>query len=209
MTQLKLNIYKGTRGGRRPGSGRKRIHSRGVAHRTREKVNGKTPLHINFRVKTSIRNKECLKILKKAIKNARSQGIRILHFSLESNHVHLIIEATSNQILTKGMRSFTITFAKGINKGRIQFERYHLHVLKTLRETRNAIHYVLFNHQKHTGLKTAYVSTYSSLGVIKNLKELAKEMRMTVVLRGIPDLNFLDDPRSWLAKKSLNLQLIC
>ncbi|WP_408099267.1 hypothetical protein ACJVC5_08805 [Peredibacter sp. HCB2-198] len=45
MTQLKLNIYKGTRGGRRPGSGRKRIHSRGVAHRTWEKVNGKTPLH--------------------------------------------------------------------------------------------------------------------------------------------------------------------
>jgi REP element-mobilizing transposase RayT len=153
MGQLKLNIYRGKRGGRRPNSGRKRIHSKGVAHRTRPKVTSRTALHVNFKVKTSIRNKDCINILKRAIINARLHGLRVLHFSLESNHVHLIIEANNTSVLTKGMRSLTVTFSKGINKGRIQLERYHLHVLRTLHETRNAIHYVLFNHQKHTGLK--------------------------------------------------------
>lgn len=201
--QLKLNIYKGSWGGRRPGSGRKRLHSKGVAHRTRELVTKRTPLHINFKFKTLIRNKHCLKLLKKAIINARSHGLRILHFSLESNHVHLIIEALDNQTLTKGMRSLTVTFSKGVAKGRIQIERYHLHILKTLKETKNAIHYVLFNHQKHTGLKKAYVTDYSSLGVIADLRTLARFSNMTILLRGLKNINFLDGPQSWMAMKVL------
>lgn len=157
--QLELNIYKGKRGGRRPGAGRKRIHSRGVAHREREHVNHRLPMHINFKYRLSIRNKECLKILKRAILNARGWGLRIIHFSLQSNHVHLIVEADNNEILTRGMRSLTVTMAKRIAKGRIQLERYHLHVLRSLRETRNAVFYVLQNEQRHTGTSsTAYTS---------------------------------------------------
>lgn len=203
MKQLKLNIYKGVRGGRRPGSGRKRIHSQGVSHRIREQITLNRPLHVNFKVKTSIRNKACLKVLKRAIKNASSHGLRILHFSLESNHVHLILEAFDNSILTRGMRSLTITFSKGVRKGRIQLERYHLHVLKTLRETKNAIHYVLFNHQKHTGLKRAYITPHSSLGFITDLKELARTASMMITLRKIGEISFLDGPQSWMAKKVL------
>ncbi|WPU66418.1 transposase [Peredibacter starrii] len=147
--QLSLNLYQGKSGGRRPGSGRKRIHSKGVAHRIREKVTNRTPLHINFKYRTFIKNKYCLKLLKRAIINARAHGLRIIHFSLQSNHVHLIIEAENNDTLTKGMRSLTITFAKGLNKGKVQIERYHLHVLKTIKETKHAVQYVLFNQQKH------------------------------------------------------------
>src|SRR5690606_29712838 len=110
--QLKLNLYKGSWGGRRPGSGRKRLHSKGVAHRKREKVNERLPLHINFKFNKHIKNKMCLKLLKKAIMNDRSHGLRIVHFSLQSNHIHLIVECGSNQTLTKGMRSLTVTFAK-------------------------------------------------------------------------------------------------
>jgi hypothetical protein len=64
--QLGLNLYKGTWGGRRLKCGRKRIHSRGVQHRTREAVDSKKPLHVNFKYKFGIRNKEFLKSLKKA-----------------------------------------------------------------------------------------------------------------------------------------------
>lgn len=154
--QLSLNLFKGARGGRRPKSGRKRKHSKGVAHREREPVTHRTPVHINFKVKTYIRNKDCLKILSKAIRNGRKMGLRIIHFSLQSNHIHLIIEPTSNDVLTRGMRSLTITFAKRVQKlknltGGIQLERYHLHVLKTLQEARNAVNYVVFNEQKHGG----------------------------------------------------------
>ncbi len=89
--QLQLNLDRGKRGGRRRGAGRKRLHSKGVAHRIREKVSHRHALHLNFKVRVSIRNKLCLKILKRAIKNSRSHGLRILHFSLQSNHLHLTL----------------------------------------------------------------------------------------------------------------------
>ena len=193
--QLKLNLYKGSRGGRRPGSGRKRIHSKGVAHRVREKVQMRHAMHVNFKYCTTIRHKRGLSLLKRAILNARKKGLRVIHFSLQSNHIHLILEAQDNAILTRGMRSLTVTIAKGLGKGRVQLERYHLHVLRSIRETRNAVHYVLFNEQRHTRLKKAYVDGYSSLGVVRDLKALAKERRVTVVLRRISEVSFLNSPR--------------
>lgn len=205
--QLSLNLYRGQRGGIRPGSGRKRLRSKGVAHRTREKVTLRTCLHVNFKVTTTIRNKQCLKILKRAILNSRQHGLAIIHFSLQSNHVHLVIEAVNNDILTRGMRSLTITFAKGINQGRIQIERYHLHVLKSLRETKNALHYVLFNQQKHSGMKKAYVDSFSSLGTIKDLKILAKAAKMTVILSKIEYMTFLNAPQGWMIRQALNQQI--
>ncbi len=161
MKQQTLNLFKGKWGGRRPGSGRKRIHSKGVAHRKREKVILAHPLHINFKVEASIRNKTCLRLLKRAVINARKKGLSIRHFSLQSNHIHLIVEVRDNSILESGMRSLTVTFAKGLQKGKVQKERYHLHVLKTLREVQNAIRYVIYNDQKHTG--SVMISEYSSL----------------------------------------------
>jgi REP element-mobilizing transposase RayT len=205
--QLNLNLYKGSKGGRRPGAGRKRLHSKGVAHRQREKVKLSTPLHINFKVVLGVRNKEGIRLLKRAIRNAQSHGLGILHFSLQSNHVHLIVEAKSNNILTRGMRSLCITFAKGFGRGRVQLERYHLHVLRTLGETRNAVHYVLFNQQKHTGLKKAYLDEYSSLGAVKELKLLAKAAKMTLIWTRIQELPQLKVPEGWMIKQVLNQQI--
>ncbi len=85
--QQNLNLFKGKRGGRRPGSGRKRIHSKGVAHRHREIVHHTRPMHINFKVVKSVpnlRNKTILKALKRAIVNARRMGLRINQYSLQS-----------------------------------------------------------------------------------------------------------------------------
>lgn len=207
--QLSLNLNKGRWGGRRSGSGRKRIKSKGVAHRTRERVTGRSPLHINFKYRTSIRNKYCLKLLKKAIMNARSHGLRIIHFSLQSNHVHLIIESENNMTLTKGMRSLTITFAKGLNLGKIQLERYHLHVLKTIQETRNAVHYVLFNQQKHEKGTYSVIDEYSSLLCLENAMELirafSKKNKITLKLKRI-DSWILDLNRSYILKQAMKLK---
>lgn len=199
--QLKLNLYKGSRGGRRSGAGRKRIHSKGVAHRVREKVQMRHAMHVNFKYRTKIRHKKGLSLLKRAILNARKKGLRVIHYSLQSNHIHLILEAGDNAILTRGMRSLTVTIAKGLGKGRVQLERYHLHVLKNLKETKNAVYYVLFNEQKHSGLKKAYVDGFSSLGVVKDLKKLAKERKITVVLKRISEVSFLDSPQGWIIRQ--------
>lgn len=77
------------------------------------------------------------------------------------------------------MRSLTITLAKVLNNGRIQLERYHLHVLKTKSQAKNAIHYVLNNEKKHTGKLT--LDSYSSLGLLGSAKEIAKLFNVTVI----------------------------
>lgn len=176
--QLELELFQGQRGGRRPGSGRKRLKSKGVAHRERETVKRRTPLHINFKFKTHIRNKDCLRLLKRAIVRSRRFNLRVIHYSLQTNHIHLIVEADNNDILTTGMRSLTITFAKGLKQGKVQIERYHLHVLKSFRETRNAVHYVLFNKQKHEKGICSTIDEYSSILLLKNAVELIKKFAM-------------------------------
>ncbi|WPU66455.1 hypothetical protein [Peredibacter starrii] len=205
--QLKLNIYRGSHGGRRPGSGRKRLHSKGVAHREREKVNSRTPLHINFKFRTYIRNKNALRILKRAILNSRRQGLRILHFSMQSNHIHLIVEAANNEILTSGMRSLTVTFAKGLNKGRIQVERYHLHVLKTIQASKNAIHYVLFNLQKHEKGIYSKIDEYSSVlsmrEGLKLIRNFCRSEKVVIKLSKVEPWN-LDLGTSYFARKGLS-----
>lgn len=152
-----------THGGFREGAGRKRKRARGVAHEIREKVSHRVPLHINFKYKCSVRNKDALRILKRSLVNARKHGMRILHVSFMTNHIHLIVEADSNETLTRSMRSLTITFAKLIKRGRIQIERYHLHILKTFREVKHAVHYVLFNQQKHDSGTYSVINEYTSV----------------------------------------------
>lgn len=186
LKQQRLNLFGGKKGGRRPGSGRKRLRSKGVAHRNREQVSVRTPMHINFKYRKQIKNKKCLFLLKKAIINARSHGLRVIHFSLQSNHVHLIVESDNNEILSRGMRSLTVTFAKGLKAGRVQLERYHLHVLRSLKETRNAVHYVLFNQQKHEKGTYSKVDHYSSLlslkGALELIKIFAVKKKMTILV---------------------------
>jgi hypothetical protein len=187
MRQLKLNLEKGRWGGRRKNSGRKRIHSPGVSHKTREKVTRRYPVHINIKYATKIKNTSFLQILKRGILNAQKKGMRIIHYSVQFNHIHFIIEADNNEILFSGMRSMTVTLTRGIGKGKIQIQPYHLHVLKTPQETLNARNYVVFNEQKHIGKRS--IDSYSSVGIVLNLRF---DYCVTP----------LDKPQSWLLLNS-------
>lgn len=198
------------RGGFRKNSGRKRLKSKGVAHREREFVTRKTPMHINFKYKAVVRNKYCLKLLKRAILNARKLGLRVNHFSLQYDHVHLIVEADTNEILTSGMRSITVTIAKGMKMGKVQLERYHLHVLRTVRETRNAVLYVLFNRQKHEKGTYSRIDEYTSVLYLKDglklIREFVKKKKMTLKIERIENQFLLDPGKSWLLINCLELR---
>ena len=101
-----------------------------------------------------------------------------------------------------------MTTAKGIKKGKIQLERYHLHLLKTIRETKNAIHYVLFNEQKHSGKKRIELDRYSSLHTLE-AKALARKAKLTLVMNRTHLENMIQDRgKSFLAKTAL-AQLFC
>ena len=205
--ELQFNLFKGMRGGRRPAAGRKRIHSKGVSHLKRETVTKRTPQHVNFKFNCSIRNKDCLKLLKRSIQNAQKMGLKIIHFSLQSNHVHLITEAENNEVLTRGMRALTITFSKGLNRGRVQLERYHLHVLKTLREVKHAIVYVLFNEQKHTKKKASKIDGYTSVLYLeeglKLVRNFAQKNKVTLKIDKILEEFTLPQSSGYLLAKSL------
>jgi REP element-mobilizing transposase RayT len=79
---------------------------------------------------------------------------RLVHDSIQSNHVHAIVEAASATDLGRGMKSLGSRLARAVNRvfgrrGPVLADRFHLHVLHTPREVRNAVAYVLLNARRH------------------------------------------------------------
>jgi REP element-mobilizing transposase RayT len=79
---------------------------------------------------------------------------RVLHFSVQWDHVHLIVEARDKLSLSEGMRSLSIRIARYVNellmrRGRFWADRWHGRELASPREVRNALLYVLANFRKH------------------------------------------------------------
>jgi hypothetical protein len=79
---------------------------------------------------------------------------RIVHYSVQGNHLHLLVEATSAWDLACGLKSVVARFARAVNRvfrrtGPVLADRCHVHVLRTPREVRNAIAYVLLNARRH------------------------------------------------------------
>jgi hypothetical protein len=92
--------------------------------------------------------------LEGAFAAASRNGFRLLHFSVQSNHLHLLVEADTLTRLTRGVQGLAGRPAEAINRvlgrrGSVWAERFHGHALKTPREVRNALVYVLNNVRKH------------------------------------------------------------
>lgn len=82
-------------------------------------------------------------------------GFRVCEFSVQANHLHLVCEAEDRHCLGRGMKRLKQRIARGINrqlgdrKGAVFFDRYHFEVLRTPRQTRNAVCYVMHNARRH------------------------------------------------------------
>jgi putative transposase len=92
--------------------------------------------------------------IKQAIAAAHKSDFRILHFSVQANHVHLMVEASDEHALSEGMRGFAIRMSHAVNRclgrrGQLIAERYHAKELKTPREVRNALIYIHANNRHH------------------------------------------------------------
>jgi REP element-mobilizing transposase RayT len=85
---------------------------------------------------------------------------RLVHFSIQSNHIHLIAEAANKKALSRGMQGFQISAAKRINaaitartgarrRGQVFADRYHARALSTPRAVRHALCYVMNNWRRH------------------------------------------------------------
>lgn len=137
-------------------AGRPAIHDPGIRHVRRLKLKRPSSLHLTIKVRENkdIQSKRILKALHHAIKRARLKGLKVVHYTLEYNHVHLLVESVDNKILHKGMQAFGITITKAINKikrtkGAVYKNRYHLRLINSPRQLKNVLHYIFTNGVKH------------------------------------------------------------
>jgi REP element-mobilizing transposase RayT len=159
--QLTLNF--GDRN--RPRPRRKHAASSGVPHRRRPEHKGRNPAHVTLRRTQglpSLREQVIFFEMRSTLRRTARSWFRVVHFSVQSNHVHLLVEADDKALLSRGIMGVAIRMARAVNRvlerrGNVWSERYHSRALKTPREVRNAIVYVLMNRQKHVSNATANV----------------------------------------------------
>jgi REP-associated tyrosine transposase len=164
-------------GGARAGSGRRpRGEKAGISHERRLDVDRHAPVHVTLRAREhvwNLRSHRVYAIFAAALRGVLGRpGFRVVHFSLQGNHAHLIVEADDAATLARGMRALSGRIAMGLNRlmgrrGRIFVDRYHARVLRTPTEVRRALAYVLGNFASHAArlgepIPGPFVDPYSS-----------------------------------------------
>lgn len=208
--ELPLAKPKGQRGhgGARRGAGRKRTGPRQrVAHARRPSTAFRFPVHVTTRVQASVgrlRRFELCKVLQRAfVRGCRKDGFRICQFSIQGNHIHLICEAKDAQQLSRGVQGWEVRVARGLNgvmgrKGRVFDDRYHCEIIKTPRQTRAALCYVMQNarrHGEHLDQRWNGIDPFSSAWWFDGWRDQGWR-------RGLipPEAPTVEPPGSWLLK---------
>jgi REP element-mobilizing transposase RayT len=120
-------------------------------HRARAQLAARFPCHVTLKVEKgvpSLRSGRLVRELERSFAAACERGrFRLVHYSIQNDHLHAIVEATSARDLAGGMKSIGARLARAVNRifglrGPVLADRYHLHVLRTPREVRNALAYV-------------------------------------------------------------------
>jgi putative transposase len=153
-----------THGGRRKGAGRKASPDReGFApHARRPEHDFRNPVHVTMRGASdcpSLRTQRALGVIHRQLARLlkRDGTFRVNHFSVQQNHLHMIVESDDRRALWRGVQWLAARIARAVNRifgrrGSLWRDRYHRHDLSTAREVRNCLVYVLFNIRKHDPL---------------------------------------------------------
>jgi hypothetical protein len=93
-------------------------------------------------------------VIQRALSASHKVAFRVVHFSVQMDHLHLFVEGDTHEALVRGVQGLAVRCAKAINRrehrrGRVWASRYHFHALRTPRETRHALVYILLNFRKH------------------------------------------------------------
>lgn len=146
----------------------------GSAHKRRPEHDKRFPVHVVLRVAPvlgSLRKRFMYRALREATIAVALRELayddvkgafRIVHLSIQRTHVHLLVEADNKLALSRGMQSFQISAAKHLNRefsikakleqrrrGNVFVDRFHQEVIKTPRQARRSLAYVLNNWRKH------------------------------------------------------------
>jgi hypothetical protein len=133
---------------------------------------------------------------------ARGGAFRLCHYAILNDHLHFVAEARSRAALSRGLQGLLVRIAKALNKlwsrrGKVFADRYHDRILRTPREVRNAIRYVLQNAAKHAAAGRevtvpAAIDTYSSAPWFDGFRETLTVRGLEAIVRPVTDA------RTWL-----------
>jgi REP element-mobilizing transposase RayT len=137
------------------------------------------PLHVTIRMRPEIwnlRTHRCFRALKRAFAAGCARfGFHLVHFSVQGNHIHMVVEAPDHVQLGRAMKGLGVRMARALNramrrKGPVLADRYHARLLRSPREVRFAISYVLDNRALHAAregrpLQPGYLDPLTSVSL--------------------------------------------
>jgi REP element-mobilizing transposase RayT len=144
-----------------------------MSHRVRAELDARLPLHVTLRMTArtfSLRSGRAMRQVEASLRGgAHRFGVRIVHVSVQGNHLHCLVEAPDRVALSSAVKGLGVRLARRMNslmgkKGRVLADRYHARALRTPTEVKNAIHYLRHNHRHHGAhhLPAAWVDPCSS-----------------------------------------------
>ena len=189
---------RGTGAGGRPAKDPDRPSQR---HKVRPVLDRRHPLHVTLRVVGAVgylRKWHYYRAVRQALFAVVDRmDFRIVHFSIQGNHLHLVCEAENKGALAVGLKAFQCSAAQRINRaasrragkkirGTVFADRYHATAIRTVKHLRNVLAYVL-NNFRHHGLRgpslfDGKLDAFSSAVWFPGWKE-----RTTTVLHAPPD----------------------
>jgi len=150
----------GKHGGWRPGAGRPKGRT-SVPHEEREEFPARYPILVTWRLQAelpSLRHARYAEVILDGIAASHTSTFRITDYSIQTNHLHFAIEAQDAVVLADGMQSLAGRIVHRLNRamrrtGPLFDERYHSRSLRTPREVKNALRYVINNVRHHAADK--------------------------------------------------------
>jgi REP element-mobilizing transposase RayT len=189
-------------GGRRAGAGRKPKGDRaGVSHGTRGALAARFPVHVTVKLREHLpplRRRDAYAALRAAFAaGCDRNGFRLIHYAVLEDHLHFVVEATGRSTLSRGVQGLLIRVARTLDRlwqrvGRVFADRYHDHILRSPREVRNALRYVLGNGKKHAAEGRAVtvpqaIDTYTSAPWFDGFRETFVVRGLEAVVRPVTD----------------------
>jgi hypothetical protein len=128
-----------------------------MPHATRRQIDPRYPVQVTIRATPglpSFRSPRVFAALRRAIARASVDRFRVIHFSIQQDHGHFIVEGDEPRRARGGMHGLAIRLALAVNralgrKGKVVGDRYHARPLTTPRQMRTSLVYVLLNFRKH------------------------------------------------------------
>jgi REP element-mobilizing transposase RayT len=196
-------------GGVRRNAGPKRLCDRDrVSHRPRAALKKRHPLHVTLRLVPglpTLRSRSTHDALLDALVAASDRhGLRVIHYSAQSNHLHLICEAEDEVALARGMKALCVRVARALNfewlrKGQVFEHRYHCRALETPLDVKNTLAYLFHNARHHGARLPAGIDPFSSA------KWFGGWTNGCARVPPVPPRSPFPEPRTWLLAEGWKL----